>query len=171
MSCTHGGRRRRRRKGTESSLAEARGAGLPAEGQCGMGTAWHGPHGFLLWAGVRGSPGRQGTAQALALVAAAPAAALLCVCPGRESRQDFLSAALAPGLITNQAVEVYPFIVEENYLHNTTRRNLYLALFPWRDTGQSGGAQKCGFGPNTWEVNPDRLGVPHPACAGSWLQI
>lgn len=76
-----------------------------------------------------------------------------CVEGGRQSRQDFLSAALAPGLITNQAVSVYPFIVEENYLHNTTPRNLYLALFPWRNTGRSGGAQKCTFSPNVWEVN------------------
>lgn len=75
-----------------------------------------------------------------------------CVEGGRQSRQDFLSAALAPGLITNQAVSVYPFIVEENYLHNTTPRNLYLALFPWRNTGRSGGAQKCTFGPNVWKL-------------------
>lgn len=45
-----------------------------------------------------------------------------------ESRQDFLSAALAPGLMANQAAEVCPFIVEGSCLHNSTRRSLYLAL-------------------------------------------
>lgn len=46
-----------------------------------------------------------------------------------ESRQDFLSAALAPGLIANRAAEVCSFIVEGSCLHNSTRRSLYLALF------------------------------------------
>lgn len=41
--------------------------------------------------------------------------------------------------------------MEESYLHNTAPRNLYLALFPWCNTGQSG--QKCSFSLSPWEVN------------------
>lgn len=81
--------------------------------------------------------------------AAGPSAALRYICRGRESRQDFLSAALAPELITNRAVWVYPFIVDENYLHNTAQRNLYLALFPRCNARPCGGAQKRGFGPKS----------------------
>lgn len=108
-----------------------------------------------------------GRGQCECLAASWPGLSRCCLCGGRESRQDFLSAALAPGLITNRAVEVYPSIVDENYLHNTTRCNLYLALFPWWNTGRSGRAQKCRFGPNLWGVNPCRLGLLLPAVQGA----
>lgn len=61
--------------------------------------------------------------------------------------------------------------MEENYLHNTTQCNLYLALFPSRNTGQSGGAQKCSFGPNAWEVNPYHPGLLLPAYAATGCKL
>lgn len=89
----------------------------------------------------------------------------ITVCMVREeSRQDFLSAALAPGLMANRAAEVCPFIVEGSCLHNSTRRSLYLALFlcltPAAAVPRSAISAQMEVNPYAWE----RSGLLCPVC-------
>lgn len=106
LSWTAGGKRRRKRaKSSLNSSGEARSSGAALGGGSVMGPKWFPPVG----SGQResASAGAAGDGSGIVSGSCSPGCGCpggWCVCRGRESRQDFLSAALAPGLITNQAV-------------------------------------------------------------------